>query len=110
MSRSYKKHPILPDNVVPGSKRCANKKVRRVVHRGDEETQNWKGKSYRKLYNSWNVHDYINYGGTFENFYDEAIRVWKETGFYPGRDTKRHDTPPSRKYCKNIYDRWYKRK
>lgn len=109
MSRSYKKHPVLPDNVVPGSKRLANKKVRRAVHRGDEETRNRKGKSYKKLYDSWNVHDYIEYGGTFEKFYERALRVWRETGYYPGRG-KRADTPPSRKYCKNIYERLYRRK
>ena len=110
MSRSYKKHPVLPDNVVPGSKRLANKKVRRAVHRGDEETRNRKGKSYKKLYDSWNVHDYIEYGDSFETFYQRVLTRWQETGFYPTGHGKRYDTPPSREYCKNIYDRWYRRK
>ena len=109
MSRSYKKNPFAPDTPVSGSKRLANKKVRRAVNRGDEETQNRKGTSYKKLFESWDIRDYSFYGGTFEEFYHHALIFWVETGLYPGRG-KRHDTPPSREYCKNIYDRWYKRK
>ena len=107
MSRSYKKHPVAPDKVSYNSKRLANRKVRRSVNRGEELL---KGKSYRKLYESWDIHDYIEYGDSFETFYQRALTRWQETGFYPGRRGKRHDTPPSREYCKNIYDRWYRRK
>lgn len=107
MSRSYKKHPVAPDKVGYNSKRLANRKVRRSVNRGEELL---KGKSYRKLYDSWDIHDYIEYGDSFETFYQRALTRWQETGYYPGGRGKRHDAPPSREYCKNIYDRWYRRK
>lgn len=56
MSRSYKKNPGFTDG---GSKHCkwakrqANKKVRK---QSLEKIQN--GKWYKKLYCSWNIHDW----------------------------------------------------
>jgi hypothetical protein len=50
MSRSRKKHPIVKDRN-PGSKRIANRKVRRIP-----DVPN--GKAYRKVYCSWNICDW----------------------------------------------------
>ena len=56
MSRSYKKNPVYTDrpNGAKYWKRCANKKVRRYKDNLDD------GKMYRRIYNSWDIHDYIN--------------------------------------------------
>ena len=51
MSRSYKKHPVIACAKNPTGKREANKKVRR-------SKSITKGKSYRKLYCSYNICDY----------------------------------------------------
>lgn len=57
MSRSYRK-PYLKDNTKNGgakiAKRTANHKVRKT-----KELAN--GKSYKKVYNSWNIHDFSFY-------------------------------------------------
>ena len=56
MSRSYRKNPILKDRY--GSKalrffkRQSNKKIRRT-----EDVP--KHKEFKKVYTSWNIHDYI---------------------------------------------------
>lgn len=58
MSRSYKKHPIYTDGGTPGTKyakRFANKKVRRT----DWDELPLKGNGYKKVYCSWDIHDYI---------------------------------------------------
>ena len=55
MSRSYKKNPICSDrpNGAKYWKRLANKKVRKQnIHFS-------KGKKYKKVFNSWEIHDYI---------------------------------------------------
>lgn len=56
MSRSYKKHPFYTDGKTPGpkiSKRYANKKVRNYKNKIA------KGKSYKKLFCSYEIHDFI---------------------------------------------------
>ena len=56
MSRSYKHSPISTDRPHGAKwwKRQANHKVRRY-----KDALN--NKSYRKIYNPWNIHDYIIY-------------------------------------------------
>ena len=56
MSRSYKKHPYSTDGsagTTKKSKRRANKKVRSTQNIPD-------GGTYKKVYCSWNIHDYVN--------------------------------------------------
>lgn len=54
MSRSYKKTPIVKDHDSgKGGKKWANRKVRNYKR----EIAN--GKSYRKIFNSWDIHDSI---------------------------------------------------
>lgn len=55
MSRSYKKNPIYTDRTHGAKywKRLANKKVRK------ENDHFLKGKKYKRIYNSYDIHDYI---------------------------------------------------
>lgn len=55
MSRSYKKNPIITDGRTPTvkrMKRIANKKVRHTKNLPN-------GKSYKKVFETYNIHDYI---------------------------------------------------
>ena len=66
MSRSYKKNPIYTDrpNGAKYWKRLANKKVRK------ENIHFLKGKKYKRLFNSWEIHDYICYWDKFQALKD----------------------------------------
>lgn len=87
MSRSYKKHPVCNFVKPDGSwKKIYNRKVRRIL---DVPSGNW----YRKLGESWNIHDWRAYGPSFESFCDSYAR-WHD-GDRPARD---------------LYDRCYRRK
>jgi hypothetical protein len=56
MSRSYKKTPVVKDgDSGKVGKKFANRKVRRYKH----DLSN--GKAYRKVFNSWDIHDMVNY-------------------------------------------------
>ena len=76
MSRSYKKNPVYTDrpNGAKYWKRCANKKVRRYKDNLDD------GKMYRRIYNSWDIHDYIN-RWTKEEAIDYWYKVQTEAGY-----------------------------
>lgn len=55
MSRSYKKTPIVKDgHSGKFGKKVANRKVRH--YKGTIAS----GKSYRKIYESWDIHDFVN--------------------------------------------------
>lgn len=56
MSRSYKKVPIVKDN--PKSSKWYKNQANRKVRRGNFDFPK-KSKSYRKCYESWDIHDYI---------------------------------------------------
>jgi adenosine deaminase len=59
MSRSYKKIPIHTDGNSPTtkiSKRYANKKVRNYIKNSD---YNLKGNYYKKIFESYDIHDFI---------------------------------------------------
>ena len=75
MSRSYKKNPIYTDRP-DGAKywtRLANKKVRK------ENIHFLKGKKYKRLFNSWEIHDYISYWDKFQALKDfRRYRYLKE--------------------------------
>jgi len=55
MSRSYKRNPVYTDRTHGAKywKRVSNKKVRK------SNNVFLKGNKYKKIYNSWNIHDYI---------------------------------------------------
>ena len=80
MSRSVKKHPVVKDH---GSgkwgKRQASKAVRRSKSFDDS------GKEYKKLYNTWNIHDYVSYYSK-----EDAIKDWKKEESLPVRKQHLH--------------------
>lgn len=78
MSRSYKKHPITKDGGRSSKigKKLANKKVRKNVDKLPS-----KGKAYKKIYNSWDINDYISYWtekDAIEGWYEEETlaKIW----------------------------------
>ena len=59
MSRSVKKHGYIKDGGKHGkgvkfAKACANRAVRRFTKEMPQ-----KGKFFRKIFQSWNIHDYV---------------------------------------------------
>lgn len=68
MSRSIKKNPVVKDgDSGTFGKKLANKKVRRT------DDVPMKGKGYRKVFNSWEIHDYSSRWTK-----EEAIEMWRE--------------------------------
>ncbi len=76
MSRSYKKHPRAKDSANKFMKKFANKKVRTNL----EELPS-KGKSFKKVFESWEISDW-NWHWSRE----EAIKEWEaeEAPHYSG--------------------------
>ena len=71
MSRSYKKSPVFTDGSAGStkeSKRFANKKVRHT----DFDYLPKKGRSYKKCYESWDIHDFVSYYTK-----EECIKDWE---------------------------------
>jgi hypothetical protein len=98
MGKSYKKNPI-GKSILPGSKRMANKRVRRY----DGEISN--GTDYKKVYSSYDVYDQW-YRRPYEEFISDAEA--HANAELNGVNTKRFFSPAY--YDKNIWARWYKRK
>lgn len=96
MSRSYKKTPVCKDNKKSskGNKQVANKKVRnsKIVS---------SGKSYKKIYNSCDIHDYIS-RYSYEEF---IIDFYKNLSYY---EIGRNNYYPS--FTENDWFHSYKRK
>ena len=72
MSRSIKKHPVYTDGKAgrKRAKRQANKTVRKFKNKIKN------GKDYKKLYCSWNIHDYIS-----RYTWVEAKKEWEENSY-----------------------------
>ena len=89
MSRSYKKNPIYTDgkNGQVISKRFANKKVRKYKNKIA------KGKSYKKLFCSYEIHDYIS-----RMTWEEAKREYEQDDY---NYYKNHNIS-----LKEFYRRW----
>jgi len=73
MSRSYKKYPCVKDRN-PFAKMQANKLVRRT-----KDIPN--GKSYRKIYDSWNISDYV-FEITWGEYWFKELNDWKRRDEY----------------------------
>lgn len=73
MSRSRKKNPITKDgnSQKRNKKRIAEKQVRNYLKQHPEETL--QGKSYRKVWESWEIADYVS-----RYTREEAIKDWNE--------------------------------
>lgn len=92
MSRSYKKHPYYTDgtNGRVIQKKWANKKVRKYT----KEIEN--GRSYKKLFCSWNIHDY-----KYRQTWQEAKEQYENSEFFQWNQ-KRYPT------LKDFYKYWIK--
>ena len=100
MSRSYKKHPICTDGGTPGTKyakRFAAKRVRNA--RLDEVPL--KGNGYKKLYCSYDIHDYI-----IRYSLEEARADWESGEYYWYHE----DHESFEDYLNHWWARCYKRK
>ena len=74
MSRSYKKTPVMKccgDRRY--EKRQANKKVRR-----SDKTVLYRGKQYRKLYESWDINDVIVFWSRNDAKKSGELDVWEK--------------------------------
>ena len=74
MARSYKKNPICSDhsNGAKYWKKIGNKKVRKI---NDFLS---KGNKYKKIYNSWEIHDYISRwdkNQALDDYYNRVIFI-----------------------------------
>lgn len=80
MSRSVRRTPIRKDHDSgKWGKRQANKKVRQ------EKDFAKNGKSYKKVYNTWDVHDFVS-----RYTQEDAIRDWYEEEQIKGSSPWRH--------------------
>lgn len=73
MSRSRKYHPYYKDRPSKGMKRIYNKRIRQALK--DHELR-LDYKSYRKLDDSYDLSDWHDCPGSFENYYKSCIRRW----------------------------------
>lgn len=104
MSRSYKKRPAVSGIIYNGSKRRANRRVRRALKNHDANLDN---ASYKKAYCSWDIRDYREVAPSFETFYKMQLDRWYNPRWHMRR---RKETPPTREECLKLYRRWYVRK
>ena len=91
MSRSYKKNTYCNDGATPRTriaKRFANKAVRRA-----EDIECNKHGNYKKVYDTWNIHDY-----RYKVTWEEAKKDYEEKDYLQ----KRYPT------LKSYYRHWYK--
>lgn len=103
MSRSYKKHLVCKDSD-KWHKTKANRKARSLFKRGESAS----GKSgFKKLYDSWEISDYVEYGTSFDSFYKKQLKYWEDGCLYWWKDKK---SPPPKKECWKVYNRLYRRK
>ena len=101
MSRSRKYHPYYKDRPSKGMKRIYNKRIRQALK--DHELR-LDYKSYRKLDDSYNLSDWRDRPGSFENYYRECIRRWYMWRY-------RYDpNPPTRRAVWKKYLKYYLRK
>jgi len=105
MSRSYKKNPIIKDGRSGRTgKKFANKKVRR--YKGEIQDR----KAYKKLYESWDIHDYI----SMETYYEHKVKFESDLKAYLNGGSKydpRDDTRwYNHWYSNNHWAKCYKRK
>lgn len=104
MSRSYKKHPALSGVNENGTKRMANRKVRRTLKNSDITLN---GNDYKKIFCSWMIHDFTEVAPSKKAFIDrEKERYY----LYPWHWTKKLGHAPTDEEIMEFYNRWYVRK
>ena len=78
MSRSYRKHPVIADNAKYAS--FGKKQARRRVRNLDIEELPLKGNAEKKVYESWNIHDFKSYWS-----WENALKQYREDPDYYAR-------------------------
>lgn len=110
MSRSYKRSPIVTDgspHTTKESKKFANKRVRNT----DFEDLPTKGKSYKKYYETYDIHDYKE-----RQTKEEAIKDWeskkkqKEQGINNYKWGIRIDFEETKEEIIKRWEKWFRRK
>ena len=101
MSRSYKHHPAISGIIYNGSKRRANKRVRRLLKDLDIELPRG---LYKRAYCSWDIRDYREVAPSFVIFHRDQVYKWLYSRYRKGKH------PPTRAETKSLYERWYVRK
>lgn len=110
MSRSYKKSPVYTDGRTPGpkiSKRFAAKKVRNT----DWDELPLKGCGYKKVFCSYDIHDYIS-----RYTIEDARRVWEddlrsvELGIYSYEVSDHAKYGTFENFLNKWWKKWYYRK
>ena len=99
MSRSYKKTPRNGDTKDKFFKRYANRRLRRK--KLDIDLHH---KSYKKDSCSYDICDYEIIGVSFEEFWQNRVRMWRLWQF------RYNDPFPTREQAWKDYNHWYKRK
>ena len=103
MSRSYKKNPIYTDRTrgAKWQKRQANKVVRK-------DRRIFNHKSYKKLYQTYNIHDWISRWSAAEVRMDYYTRVW----WYNGKSeyTLQENYKTEKEFFDKYWKKYYKRK
>lgn len=104
MSHSYKRHPAISGITYNGSKRRANKKVRRLLKDLDIELPYG---LYKRAYCSWDIRDYHEVAPSLATFHRDQVYRW----LYPRwASYRKGKLPPTRSETKSLYERWYVRK
>ena len=92
MSNSYKKNPIIKENgkSKKTQKQIANRTVRRKIKGDGLELSD--GNSYKKVYNSWNIADFVSRWTEKEatQYYYEVIN--KNSPYYSPKTAERFPT------------------
>ena len=106
MSRSFKKTPYACDTTCKKyGKKLANRRVRRHLNNHLDLAR---GKSYRKLYDSWEISDY-GWVCSWEQ-YKSGYTLNKEDGLYYHNRFYNYDEPLTEKELFLEWYRCYKRK
>lgn len=99
MGKSYKHYPVCR-HVTKGSKRIANKRVRRLLKNHNLTFMNC---DYKRVYPQWEVCEQRYYSYNYLTFANIQRANWHI--FHYG-----NSYPCTEKNIRNNYDRWYRRK
>ena len=102
MSRSYKKNPVYSDrpNGAKYWKRIGNKKTRKLKDNFP------KGRKYRRVYNSWEIHDFINRWDK-----EDALTYYNHSGFFHnGEWYKTYDYKDEKEFLNKYWKKYWRRK
>lgn len=100
MSRSYKKTPICKDHT-KGMKTIANRKVRRKLK---NPSIHMNGKSYKKMFCSYDICDWIFLGDDFNTYYKKELARWKD---WQTKFPNSNEKMPTKESCRKEWLKMY---